>query len=110
MSSYVGRMSGKGIKVWDTYEPSNTSSILTNVIIQHWDFPDGFIPVSLLDSGYRMINSGQAFLYLDGKSPVEGSFAQMLDLSLLFLCCQCTRRWLGTQRVHSQRSGEQHGI
>jgi hexosaminidase len=84
MSSYVGRMSGKGIRVWGTYEPSNTSSISTNVTIQHWDFPDGSIPVSLLSSGYRVINSGQAFLYLDGKIPAEGGFPQTLNLSLLF--------------------------
>ncbi|KIJ19711.1 glycoside hydrolase family 20 protein [Paxillus involutus ATCC 200175] len=77
-------MSGKGIRVWGTYEPSNTSSISTNVTIQHWDFPDGSIPVSLLSSGHRVINSEQAFLYLDGKIPTEGGFAQTLNLSLLF--------------------------
>ncbi|KAF9221135.1 glycoside hydrolase family 20 protein [Gyrodon lividus] len=84
MSSYVGGMSGKGIRVWGTYEPSNTSSISTNVTIQHWDFPGASIPVSLLDSGYRVINSEQAFLYLDGKIPAEGGFPQTLNLSLLF--------------------------
>ncbi|KAF9240848.1 glycoside hydrolase family 20 protein [Melanogaster broomeanus] len=84
MSSYIGGMSGKGIRVWGTYEPSNTSSISTNVTIQHWDLPGDSIPVSLLDSGYRVINSEQAFLYLDGKIPAEGGFSQTLNLSLLF--------------------------
>ncbi|KAI9463864.1 hypothetical protein HD554DRAFT_2330179 [Boletus coccyginus] len=67
-----------------TYKPSNTSPILTNVTIQHWDFPSASIPLDLLDSGYRVINSEQAFLYLDGKIPAEGGFPQTLNVSLLF--------------------------
>ncbi|KIJ67181.1 glycoside hydrolase family 20 protein, partial [Hydnomerulius pinastri MD-312] len=84
MASFIDERSGKGMRVWGTYEPSNTSAVSTNVTIQHWDFPDASIPVSLLDSGYRVINSEQAFLYLDGKIPAEGGFPQTLNLSLLF--------------------------
>lgn len=84
MSSYIGGISGKSIRVWGTYEPSNTSSIMTNVTIQHWDFPSASIPLDLLDSGYRVINSEQAFLYLEGKIPAEGGFPQSLNISLLF--------------------------
>lgn len=84
MSSYIRGISGKSIRAWGTYEPSNTSSISTNVTIQHWDFPSASIPLDLLDSGYRVINSEKAFLYLDGKIPGEGGFPQTLNVSLLF--------------------------
>ncbi|KAF8551069.1 glycoside hydrolase family 20 protein [Imleria badia] len=84
MSSYIRGTSGKSIRIWGTYEPSNMSSISTNVTIQHWDFPSASIPLDLLGSGYRVINSEQAFLYLDGKIPAEGGFPQTLNVSLLF--------------------------
>lgn len=84
MTSYIGAISGKSIRAWGTYEPSNTSSISTSVTIQHWDFPSASIPLDLLDSGYRVINSEQSFLYLDGKIPGEGGFPQTLNISLLF--------------------------
>ncbi|KAG8215740.1 glycoside hydrolase family 20 protein [Butyriboletus roseoflavus] len=84
MSSYIRGISGKSIRAWGTYEPSNTSSVSTNVTIQHWDFPTASIPLDLLDSGYRVINSEQSFLYLEGKIPAEGGFPQTLNVSLLF--------------------------
>ncbi|KAG6372557.1 glycoside hydrolase family 20 protein [Boletus reticuloceps] len=84
MSSYIGGISGKSIRAWGTYEPSNTSSVSTNVTIQHWDFPSASIPRDLLHSGYRVINSEQTFLYLDGKFPGEGGFPQTLNIPLLF--------------------------
>ncbi|KAG9312512.1 glycoside hydrolase family 20 protein [Chiua virens] len=84
MSTYIGEVSGKSIRAWGTFEPSNTSFISTNVTIQHWDFPSASIPIDLLESGYRVINSEQAFLYLEGKIPAEGGFPQTLNLSLLF--------------------------
>ena len=84
MSSYIRGISGKNIRAWGTYEPSNTSSVSTNVTIQHWDFPSASIPLDLLDSGYRVINSEQSFLYLEGKIPAEGGFPQTLNVSLLF--------------------------
>ena len=84
MSSYIRGVSGKSIRAWGTHEPSNASSISTDVTIQHWDFPSASIPRDLLNSGYRVINSEQAFLYLDGKVPAEGGFPQTLNLSLLF--------------------------
>ncbi|KAH7886681.1 glycoside hydrolase superfamily [Phlebopus sp. FC_14] len=84
MSSYIEKESGKGIRVWGTYEPSSTSAISTNVTIQHWDFPDASIPVLLLEDGYRVINSEQAFLYLEGKIPGESGLPQTLNITLLF--------------------------
>lgn len=83
MSSYIREISGKSIRAWGAYEPSNTSSISTHVTIQHWDLSSS-IPVDLLDSGYRVINSEHAFLYLEGKVPAESGFPQTLNVSLLF--------------------------
>ena len=84
MSSYIGNVSGKSIRAWGTNIQSNTSSISTNVTIQHWDFPSSSIPLDLLGSGYRVINSEQAFLYLEGKIPGESGLPQTLNVSLLF--------------------------
>ncbi|EIW77952.1 glycoside hydrolase family 20 protein [Coniophora puteana RWD-64-598 SS2] len=84
MSDYVGSESNKSVRIWGTYEPSNTSSVSKEITIQHWDFPDGDIPLQLLRSGYGVINSEQAFLYLDGKIPAEGGFPQSLNETLLW--------------------------
>ncbi|KAH7914925.1 glycoside hydrolase family 20 protein [Hygrophoropsis aurantiaca] len=84
MSNFIKEESEKSIRIWGTYEPSNTSSVSTNITIQHWDFPGGDIPVQLLNAGYDVINSEQAFLYLDGKIPAEGGFPQELNETLLW--------------------------
>ncbi|KAJ7512061.1 glycoside hydrolase superfamily [Mycena galericulata] len=84
MSDYIAAKSGKSIRVWGTYEPSNTMSISTNVTIQHWDFPGDSIPVQLMQKGYRVINSEQQFLYLDGKTSDAGQFPVELDQTLMW--------------------------
>jgi len=72
MASYIRAESGKKVRVWGTGMPpaSDSSTISTDVTIQHWNFPDT-IPVRLLDQGYRVINSEQAFLYTDGKTSYD---------------------------------------
>ncbi|KAJ7755380.1 glycoside hydrolase [Mycena maculata] len=84
MADYIAGQSGKSIRVWGTYEPSDTMSISRNVTIQHWDFPGDSIPVQLMEQGYRVINSEQAFLYLDGKTSDAGQFPVELDQSLMW--------------------------
>jgi hexosaminidase len=84
MAGYISAKSGKSIRVWGTNEPSETMSISTDVTIQHWDFPGDSIPVQLMEKGYRVINSEQAFLYLDGKTSDNNQFPQELDASLLW--------------------------
>ncbi|KAK7046675.1 glycoside hydrolase [Favolaschia claudopus] len=76
MASYIsGRTNNtKTIRVWGTNEPSTRLSIDTSVTIQHWDFPGDSIPVQLMSKGYRVINSEQGFLYLDGKTSDDGQF------------------------------------
>ncbi|KAF8996100.1 glycoside hydrolase superfamily [Cyathus striatus] len=72
MSTYILGKSGKAIRIWGTREPSKTLSVSKNITIQHWDFPGDTIPVQLLQQGYKVINSEQAFLYLDGKTSDGG--------------------------------------
>jgi hexosaminidase len=84
MSSYIKSTGHKSIRVWGTTEPSTTRSLATNITVQHWDFPDGSIPVQLMAKGYDVINSEQAFLYLDMKTSDDGQFPQTLDEPLLW--------------------------
>ncbi|KAF7349272.1 Glycoside hydrolase [Mycena sanguinolenta] len=84
MAQYISQQSGKSIRVWGTNEPSTTLSIDTNVTIQHWDFPGDSIPVQLMERGYRIINSEQTFLYLDGKTSDDGQFPVELDQNLMW--------------------------
>jgi hypothetical protein len=84
MSQYISQKSGKSIRAWGTNEPSSTLSINTNVTIQHWDFPGDSIPVQLMERGYRVINSEQQFLYLDGKTSDNGQFPVELNQDLMW--------------------------
>ncbi|KAJ7637121.1 glycoside hydrolase [Roridomyces roridus] len=84
MSDYIAAKSGKSIRIWGTYEPSSSMSISKNITIQHWDFPGDSIPVELMQQGYRVINSEQTFLYLDGKTSDAGQFPVELDQTLMW--------------------------
>ncbi|RPD64716.1 glycoside hydrolase [Lentinus tigrinus ALCF2SS1-7] len=84
MSSYIGAKSNKSIRIWGTNEPSTTLSVSKDITSQHWDFPGDDVPVQLLSRGYRVINSEQAFLYLDGKTSDGGQFPQELNQDLLW--------------------------
>ncbi|KZV97931.1 glycoside hydrolase [Exidia glandulosa HHB12029] len=84
MAAFIKSESGKGVRVWGTGMPPANSTISTDVTIQHWNFPDT-VPVQLLEQGYRVINSEQAFLYTDGKTSYGGDqFPQELDADLFW--------------------------
>jgi hexosaminidase len=93
LASYIHAKSGKTVRVWGTAEPSLTKKISRNVTIQHWDFPDASIPVRLMAQGYDVINSEQAFLYLDGKTSDDGQFPQSIDESLIWAGAPGRRGW-----------------
>ncbi|KAI0789523.1 glycoside hydrolase [Abortiporus biennis] len=93
MSDYISFKSGKSIRVWGTYEPSETLSISKNVTIQHWDFPGDTIPIQLLQSGYDIINSEQYFLYLDEKTSEDGQFPQELNEDLIWSGAPAGKGW-----------------
>jgi hexosaminidase len=93
MSSFIRTSSSnlghpKSIRVWGTNEPSTNvthpKQISKDVTIQHWSFPDGTIPGRLLLDGYNVINSEQAFLYLDGKTSYYGQFPHTINESLIW--------------------------
>ncbi|KAI0937396.1 hypothetical protein AcV5_005313 [Taiwanofungus camphoratus] len=84
MTDYIYAQSGKSMRIWGTYEPSDTESISKNVTIQHWYLPGGDIAVQLLAEGYHVINSEQYFLYLDGKYADGGEYPYSLRLDLMF--------------------------
>ncbi|KAI0830841.1 glycoside hydrolase [Trametes gibbosa] len=93
MATYISAQSHKSIRIWGTNEPSKTLSVSSNITIQHWDFPGDDVPLRLLAQGYRVINSEQAFLYLDGKTSEDGQFPQELDQDLMWAGAPDGRGW-----------------
>ncbi|KAI8981330.1 glycoside hydrolase [Trametes punicea] len=93
MSSYISSKAGKSIRIWGTNEPSKTMSVSKDITIQHWDFPDDDIPVQLLQKGYRVINSEQVFLYLDGKTSEDNQFPQELNQDLIWAGAPGGKGW-----------------
>lgn len=67
MSHFVRETSGKGIRIWGTYEPSDTQSIDKNITIQHWQYGQSD-PVELAQDGYQVINSEDWWAYMSLKN------------------------------------------
>lgn len=67
MSNFVAQESSKKIRIWGTYEPSDSRSIDTNITIQHWQYGQSD-PVALSQSGYQIINSEDWWAYLSLKN------------------------------------------
>jgi len=81
MSSFILQESGKDIRIWGTNEPGKHSNVSTNITIQHWDFSDDNPLFTLIDKGYRVINSDDSFYIVAGFSE---SFPQSLNLTRIF--------------------------
>lgn len=67
MSDFVSESSGKSIRIWGTYEPSETQSVNKNTTIQHWQYGQSD-PVALAKNGYRIINSEDWWAYMSLKN------------------------------------------
>lgn len=80
MDEFIGQY-GKTIRIWGTNEPSNRTSVNKNVIIQHWEFFEDD-PFELIQEGYRVINSDDAFNYIVIK--FSESYPQMLNETRLW--------------------------
>ncbi|CAG7921071.1 unnamed protein product [Penicillium olsonii] len=66
ISRFVYQTSGKTVRIWGTYEPSNLT-IDHNVTIQHWQYGQSD-PVDLARNGYTVINSEDTWAYMSLKS------------------------------------------
>ncbi|KAI2622289.1 glycoside hydrolase family 20 protein [Xylaria nigripes] len=67
MSNFIRQASGKSIRIWGTYEPSNDLQINDDIIIQHWQYGQSD-PVLLQANGYDVINSEDWWAYLSIKN------------------------------------------
>lgn len=67
LSQFIRQNSGKGIRIWGTYEPSDTQSVDKNITIQHWQYGQSD-PVILAQDGYQIINSEDWWAYMSLKN------------------------------------------
>ncbi|CAI7629049.1 unnamed protein product [Penicillium manginii] len=67
MTEFVAEESGKGIRIWGTYEPSETQTINKNITIQHWQYGQSD-PLQLAADGYQIINSEDWWAYMSLKN------------------------------------------
>lgn len=67
MAEFVKSTSGKDIRIWGTYEPSENLTISKDVTIQHWQYGQSD-PVELEKDGYDLINSEDWWAYMSLKN------------------------------------------
>jgi hexosaminidase len=67
MSNFVNEASGKRIRIWGTYEPSENLTISKDIIVQHWQYGQSD-PVQLQNDGYNLINSEDWWAYMSLKN------------------------------------------
>lgn len=63
----------KSIRIWGTKEPSDTLTVSTNIMIQHWEFADDN-PFELIKQGHTVINRS---LYLCSSRGVDVLIARL---------------------------------
>ncbi|KAF2475080.1 beta-N-hexosaminidase [Lindgomyces ingoldianus] len=67
ISDFVNSTSGKRVRIWGTYEPSENLTISKDVIAQHWQYGQSD-PVILQSEGYDIINSEDWWAYMSLKN------------------------------------------
>jgi hexosaminidase len=67
MSDFINSTSGKRVRIWGTYEPSENLTISKDVIIQHWQYGQSD-PLELQHDGYNIINSEDWWAYMSLKN------------------------------------------
>ncbi|KAH7027841.1 glycoside hydrolase superfamily [Microdochium trichocladiopsis] len=87
MERFVRTSSGKGIRIWGTYEPSENLSISQQVVVQHWQYGQSD-PVALARSHYQVINSEDWWAYMTLKNdhtPIfPAPYAQFFNQTRIF--------------------------
>ncbi|PLN85324.1 glycoside hydrolase [Aspergillus taichungensis] len=66
MARFVDEKSGKRVRIWGTYEPTD-KPISKDIIIQHWQYGQSD-PVLLSNQGYDVINSEDWWAYMSLKN------------------------------------------
>jgi hexosaminidase len=67
MKTWVNQTSGKRIRIWGTYEPSENLSTSNDIITQHWQYGQSD-PVQLQKDGAHIINSNDWWAYMSLKN------------------------------------------
>ena len=67
MAEFIKSTSGKDIRIWGTYEPSENLTISKDIIIQHWQYGQSD-PLALEKDGYQFINSEDWWAYMSLKN------------------------------------------
>lgn len=67
MKDWINETSGKRIRIWGTYEPSQNLTVSNNITIQHWQYGQSD-PAQLQDDGYELINSNDWWAYMSLKN------------------------------------------
>lgn len=67
MSDFINATSGKRIRIWGTYEPSEDLAISKDIVVQHWQYGQSD-PIQLQGDGYELINSEDWWAYMSLKN------------------------------------------
>ncbi|KAE8415007.1 glycoside hydrolase superfamily [Aspergillus pseudocaelatus] len=81
MRDYIFKESGKDMRIWGTFIPSQGANVSTDVSIQHWEFFEDNPYVDYIKNGYNVLNSDDAF-YIVGKW--SGSYPSTLNKTRVF--------------------------
>jgi hexosaminidase len=67
MADFINSTSGKRVRIWGTYEPSNNLTISEEIVVQHWQYGQSD-PLELQNEGYDLINSEDWWAYMSLKN------------------------------------------
>ncbi|KAE8345008.1 hypothetical protein BDV24DRAFT_148451 [Aspergillus arachidicola] len=81
MRDYIFKESGKSMRIWGTFIPSQGANVSTDVSIQHWEFFEDNPYFDYIQNGYNVLNSDDAF-YIVGKW--SGSYPSTLNKTRVF--------------------------
>ncbi|OOO13787.1 Glycoside hydrolase, family 20, catalytic core [Aspergillus oryzae] len=81
MQDYIFKESGKSMRIWGTFIPSQGANVFTDVSIQHWEFFEDNPYFDYIQNGYNVLNSDDAF-YIVGKW--SGSYPSTLNKTRVF--------------------------
>ncbi|RAL06724.1 glycoside hydrolase [Aspergillus homomorphus CBS 101889] len=81
LNEYIQGESGKSVRIWGTFTPSQGANVSKDVSIQHWEYFEDNPYFDYIQNGYNVLNSDDAF-YIVGKW--SGSYPQYLNKTRVF--------------------------